>query len=288
MNKRKAIGHTGQIYSWRSRVGRHLISFIYILYTLIAFSVMGVTIMNSLKEKGDLAENLFSLPKKIVFNSYRVLFEKNSIGLAFFNSTVLTVCGTALCVFLAAMVAYGISRYKFKGSGILTGYFMVGMMVPMQVSVLPLFLMMQKMGLLNTRIGMILLYGANFSLSMYVFAKFFRTIPVSLEEAARLDGASDFRIFLQIILPICRPVIFTMALITAVGYWNDFYMPMVLLSKKSKQTLTLMIYTYLNEFVRKMDVSFAAVVLTLLPVIILYCIFSKQMVQGITGGAVKE
>ena len=288
MKEMKTKGSSGQIYSKGNQVSRLLISAIYIVYTMIAFFVLGVTFMNSLKEKGDLATNLFSLPKKIVFNSYHVLFEKNNIGQAFINSIIITFGGTALCIFMAAMVAYGISRYDFKGRGFLSGYFLIGMMVPMQVTVLPLFLIMQKLGLLNTRLGMILLYGSSISFSMYVFAKFFRTIPMALEEAARIDGASDFKIFIQIILPICRPVIFTMALITAVGYWNDFYMPMVLLSKKSTQTLTLMIYTYLNEFVRKMDVSFAAVVLTLLPVILLYCIFSKQMVQGITGGAVKE
>lgn len=287
MTSKVKKGTSGQIYSKKNQVLRWVISIIYICYTMIAFGVLGITFIDSFKKKTDLAKNLFSIPKKWVLDSYRTLFEKADIFSAFGNSLIITCCGTALCIFLAAMVAYGISRYEFKGKGALTAYFLVGMMVPVQVTVLPLFLLMQKMHILNTRLGMILLYGAQLSFSMYVFAKFFKTIPAALEESARLDGASDFLIFVRIILPICKPVIFTMCLITAVGYWNDFYMPMVLLTKKSKQTLTLMIYTFTSQFVRKMDICFAAVVITLIPIIILYCAFSTQMVEGITGGSVK-
>ena len=283
----KEKGSSGQIYSRGNRIVRWILSVVYISYTMITFFVLGVTFVDSFKSKSELAVNLFSLPQTWVATSYATLFGKGNIFQSFSNSLMITTVGTALCIFLASMTAYGISRYSFRGKGALTAYFLVGMMVPIQVTVLPLFLIMQKLHILNTRIGMILLYGSQISFSMYVFAKFFRTIPVALEESARLDGASDFTTFIRIILPICKPVIFTMCLITAVGCWNDFYMPMVLLSKKAKQTLTLMIYTYTSQFIRNMDVCFAAVVVTLTPVIILYCIFSRQMVEGITGGSVK-
>ncbi|MDY6308518.1 MAG: carbohydrate ABC transporter permease [Oribacterium sp.] len=287
MRAEKEKGKSGQIYSTNSRVIRGIISALFILYTMIAFFVLGVTLMNSFKGKSELSKNLFSLPRKFTLENYRTLFAKDNIIAAFGNSFLFVICGTVLCIFLATMVAYGISRYEFKGKGYLTAYFLVGMMVPMQVTVLPLFLILQKMHLLNTRIGMILLYGSGISLSMYVFSKFFRTIPKALEESAKLDGASDFITFILIILPVSKPVVFTMSLLSAVGIWNDFYMPMVLLSKKSKQTLTLLIYTYMSQFIRKMDIAFAAVVITLIPMIILYCLFSTQMVQGITGGSVK-
>lgn len=287
MTKKEKKGKSGQIYSLKSRIVRWILSIMLIIYTMITFFVLGVTLMDSFKNKSELSKNLFSWPKHFTLSNYQKLFDTGNIGTAFLNSTILVVCGTALCIFLASMVAYGISRYQFKGKGFLTGYFLVGMMVPMQVTVLPLFLMMTKMHLLNTHIGMILLYGAGISLSMYVLSKFFRTIPVALEESARLDGAGDFVIFLKIILPVCKPVLFTMALLSAVGIWNDFYMPMVLLSKKSMQTLTLIIYTYMSQFIRKMDIAFASVVITLIPMIVMYCLFSTQMVQGITGGSVK-
>lgn len=277
----------GQIYSAGSKALRWSISILFILYTCITFFVLGATVLNSFKEKADLAVNMFSWPKDFVLTSYQKLFEKDNIFLAFGNSLLLSLCGTALCVFLACTTAYGLSRYRFRGQGALTAYFLVGMMVPMQVTVLPLFLIMQRLHLLNTHLGMILLYGSGISFSMYVFSKFFKTVPAALEESARLDGSNDFITFLVIILPVCKPVIFTMSLITFIGCWNDFYMPMVLLSKRSLQTLTLSIYTYMSQFVRKMDVSFASVVFTLGPIILMYCLFSRQMVEGITGGAVK-
>ena len=277
----------GQIYSPGSRMLRRFISILLILYTSLTFFVLGVTILNSFKEKTDLATNMYGFPKAFVLTSYGTLFEKGNIFHSFFNSVLISVCGTCLCVFVACAAAYGLSRYRFRGQGALTAYFLVGMMVPMQVTILPLFLILQKIHLLNTRIGMIIMYGSGISFSMYVLAKFFKTVPTALEESAKLDGSNDFITFLLIILPVCKPVIFTMGLITFIGCWNDFYMPMVLLSKQRLHTLTLTIYIYMSQFVRKMDVSFAAVVFTLIPIILLYCLFSRQMVEGLTGGAVK-
>ena len=124
-------------------------------------------------------------------------------------------------------------------------------------------------------------------MSCLIFQKFFRTIPTAIEESARLDGCHDLKVFFRIIIPICKPVLFTMALITAIGQWNDFYMPMVLLGDKKVTTLTLAIYRYIGQFMRYMSESMAAVVITLIPIIVIYFLFSSQIVEGLTGGAVK-
>lgn len=284
MPKRKT---NKQIISPAGKAVRRIFSVILIIYTCITIFVLGFTFINSLKTKSDLITNMFGLPKNISFDSFvQVLTQDNFLNYLK-NSVVLTVCGTFFCIFLAAMAAYGISRYQFKNKSLMTAFFLVGMMFPIQVLVLPLFIILKKFALINTLRGMILIYAAGMSLPVYIFQKFFRTLPVSLEESARLDGAGDFKIFLRIILPICKPVIFTVSLITAVGQWNDFYMPMVILGKKSTMTLTLAIYKYLSEFLKNMNVSFAAVVITLIPIVIVYCMFSTQIVEGLTGGAVK-
>lgn len=276
-----------QIISPTGKAVRRGFSVVLLIYTLTTIFVLACTLVNSFKTKSDLISNLFGWPKAFSLANYKeVLFADNFL-LYFKNSLVLTGCGTFFCIVLAAMAAYGIARYDFKGKSFLTSYFLVGMMFPIQVSVLPLFLLLKKLSLINTLGGMILIYAAGLSLPVYIFQKFFRTIPVSLEESARLDGAGEFMIFGRIVLPICKPVIFTIGLITAVGQWNDFYMPMVFLGKKSTRTLTLAIYKYLSQFLKNMNVSFAAVVITLLPIIILYCLFSKQIVEGLVGGAVK-
>lgn len=274
------------VLSTSARIIRWTISILLIVYSFITVFVIGVTFLDSLKSQTDLVTNFVGLPKAISFDSYKAVFQGDFLRY-FFNSVILTVCGTVGCMILSSMVAYGISRYEFKGKSILSSYFLIGMMVPIQVSILPLFLMLRKMGLLNNLVGLILVYISGISMSCLIFRKFFKTIPKALEESARLDGCHDVKVFFKIILPICKPVIFTMALITAIGQWNDFYMPMVLLGNKNATTLTLGIYRYIGQFIRYMSESMAAVIITLIPIIIIYFLFSSQIVEGLTGGAVK-
>ncbi len=278
---------SGEILSPTAKLARAVLAAVLIVYTLTTVFVIGITLLDSLKTKGDLVSNFVGLPRALSFESYRKILIEDIFLKYFKNSIVLTVCGTAGCTFIAALTAYGISRYDFKGKSFLTAYFLVGMMVPVQVSVLPLFLILKKIGLLNKLPGMILVYMAGISMACFIFQKFFKTIPVALEESARLDGAGDFTIFFRIVLPVCKPVIVTMALITAIQEWNDFYMPMVLLGNKNVKTLTLAIYQYISQFTRYMSESMAAVIITLIPIIILYFVFSSQIVEGLTGGAVK-
>lgn len=276
------------VYSTSQKIIRAILSAILILYTSITIFVIVVTVMDSFKTKVDLITNFIGFPKEFSIESYTNVLLNDNFLMYFKNSILLTVIGTTGCIILSAMVAYGIARYEFKGKNLLVSYFLVGMMVPIQVSVLPLFLILRKMGLLNHLAGMILVYMAGISMSCYVFQKFFVGIPKSLEESARIDGCHDMKIFFRIILPISKPVIFTMALITAVGEWNDFYMPMVLLGDKKTTTLTLAIYRYLGQFAKYMNQAMAGVVITLIPIIIIYFLFSNQLIEGITGGAVKE
>ena len=279
-------GNSTGVLSTGAKVIRWTISIILIVYSLLTVFVIGVTFLDSLKTQTDLVTNFVGLPKAISFDSYKAVLQGDFLRY-FFNSVVVTVCGTVGCMILSSMAAYGISRYEFKGKSVLSSYFLIGMMVPIQVSILPLFLMLRKMGLLNNLLGLILVYISGISMSCLIFQKFFKTIPKALEESARLDGCHDVKVFFKIILPICKPVIFTMALITAIGQWNDFYMPRVLLGNKNVTTLTLGIYRYIGQFIRYMSESMAAVIITLIPIIIIYFLFSSQIVEGLTGGAVK-
>ena len=276
-----------EILSPTAKTIRWLVSFILILYTCFTIFVFAVTLLDSFKSKSDLVTNFTGWPKKFVLESYIKILLYDDFFLYFRNSFILTLFGTAGCILLSAMAAYGIARYQFKGKAFVTSYFLIGLMVPVQVSVLPIFLMLKKIGLLNHLLGMILIYISGISMSCFIFQKFFKTIPAALEESARLDGAGDFGIFFRIICPISKPVLFTMALITGIGQWNDFYMPMVLLGGEKVKPLTLAIYQYIGQFTRYMNESMAAVVVTLIPIVILYFLFSTQIVEGLTGGAVK-
>jgi len=278
---------SGEILSNQEKVTRRLIAGIIILYTFITILVLVITFMNSFKTNSELIGNLFGFPSYPTLQNYDTIFIQSDFLRYFRNSVILSVGGTLGSTLLAAMTAYGISRYKFKGKGFFSAYFLVGMMIPVQVSVLPLFVMLRRFGLLNRLEGLILVYIAGISLSTFVLQKFFRTLPQALEESARIDGAGEFRIFWSIMLPLAKPVLSTVALISIIGQWNDFFMPMVLLNTAETRTLTLAISRYLADFTRNMSVAFAAVTITLIPVIILYFVFNKQIVEGITGGAVK-
>ena len=284
--KAQEISSGAGVVSTGGKVARYLISAILIIFTLLTIFVIGVTIVDSFKSQTELVTNFIGLPKEISLSSYQAVFNRD-FARYFMNSVILTFCGTTGCILLSSMAAYGIARYEFKGKTILSSYFMIGMMVPIQVSILPLFLILRRMGLLNHLLGMILVYVSGISMSCLIFQKFFRTIPIAIEESARLDGCHDLKVFFRIIIPICKPVLFTMALITAIGQWNDFYMPMVLLGDKKVTTLTLAIYRYIGPFMRYMSESMAAVVITLIPIIVIYFLFSSQIVEGLTGGAVK-
>lgn len=275
------------VMSAKAKTGRWIISIILICYTCFTIFVVGATVLNSLKTKSDLVTNFVGLPKSVTLSNFAAILLEGDFLLYFKNSLVLTFVGTAGCILLSAMAAYGIARYEFKGKSILSSYFLIGMMVPIQVTVLPLFLILRQMGLLNHLLGLILVYIAQISMSCLIFQKFFRTIPKALEESARLDGCHDLKIFFRIILPICKPVIATMSLITAIGYWNDFYMPMIILGNRNVRTLMLAIYQYIGQFTKYMSESMAAVIVTLIPIIIIYFLFSSQIVEGLTGGAVK-
>ncbi len=284
MNKNK-VNH--EILSPAARIVRWTLSILLILYTCFTLFVISVTLLDSFKTKSDLVTNFTGWPKNFIMDNYMQILFADKFLLFFKNSIILTLCGTLGCVLFSSMAAYGIARYQFKGKAIISSYFLIGLMVPVQVSVLPIFLILKNIGLLNHLLGLILIYMSGISMSCFIFQKFFKTIPAALEESARLDGAGDFKIFFRIIYPISKPILFTMALITGIGHWNDFYMPMVLLGGDKVKTLTLAIYQYIGQFTRFMSESMAAVVITLIPIIILYFLFSTQIVEGLTGGAVK-
>lgn len=276
-----------EILSPVGKAGRWICTVILLIYTSFTIFVLLITLMDSLKTQSDLVTNFVGLPKTLTLENYLTVLTEEDLLTYFGNSILLTAGGTLGCLLLSGLTAYGIERFSFKGKSFLTGYFLLGMMVPVQVSILPLFIILRNIGLLNNIFGLMLVYISGISMACFIFQKFFHTIPVALEESARIDGAGDFRIFFSIIIPICKPVIMTVALITAIGEWNDFYMPMVLLGKRESQTLMLVIYRYVGQFTRYMGESMAAVIITLIPIIVLYFLFSSQIVEGITGGAVK-
>lgn len=270
------------------RLVKNTISVVLVVYTFITLFLFGNTILSSFKGKQELINNTIGFPKHFTLENYRILLVEKGFLRYFFNSFFLVFLSLFLLLLVASMAAYGLSSFKFRGNGLLQTYFLIGLMFPIQLGILPLFIMLTRLNLNNTIHGLALLYAANMSFPLLVFSKFFRGIPTSLSESARIDGAGDFRVFISIIIPMSKPVLFTMGLINFVTIWNDFYMPLVFLTKSSVRTLTLAVYTFMANFLANWHLVFAAVVIALLPVIIVFFRFSDQIVSGLTGGAIKE
>jgi len=258
------------------------------LYCIPTIYLVGNTVMASVKTRSDLAQSFFSLPSEITFDNFFLVLIEDGFIRYFFNSVMLTSMSLVSLVVVSAMLAYGISWYKFKFNSAFEVFFLFGLMFPIQLGILPNFVTLRTLGLLNNLFGLVLIYTANLSLSCFIFSKFFKTLPIELYEAAKIDGAGEFRIFFKIMLPLSKPVIGTVALISGVNIWNDFYMPMVFLTRDPVKTMTLGVYRYMSNFMANWDKIFPAVTVVLIPIIILFVLTSKQLIGGLTSGAIKQ
>lgn len=270
-----------------SRRVKNVISVVLVLYTLVTIYLVGNTVISSFKTKVELVTNMMGLPEEPTLANYYTVFVEDQFLRYLFNSIVLVACSLLLLLIVSSMLAYGVAQYKFRGRGLLSGYLLIGLMVPVQLSLLPLYLMLSKVGMVNMW-GLILVYAANLSFCFTVFHRFFEGLPVAVIESARMDGASDMKIFSSIVIPISKPVFATTGLLQFIMIWNDFFLPMVFLTKKSSYTLTLAIYSYTQNFLKNWDKIFAVVTLSLIPILTIYFLFSEQIMQGLTSGAIKE
>lgn len=271
-----------------SRLVKNFFSVLLLLYSLIAVVLILVTVLSSFKTKSDLVNNTLGIPRSFTLDSYEQVLVRDKFWLYFINSAIIAVGGVLLLLLVASMAGYGLSKFRFRGRSGLRSYFLLGLMFPIQLGILPLFVMLRALDLINNLFGMILLYAANMSFAVFVFTNFLRTVPDALIECARIDGASEFLIYYKIVLPLSRPVLSTVGLISFVTMWNDFYLPLVFLTKENVRTLTLGVYRYMNNFLENWHLVFAAVTVALVPVIVVFFLFSNQIIAGLTGGAVKE
>lgn len=270
-----------------AKIVKNIISAVLIVYTFLTIYLIGMTVLNSFKTKSELINNTMGLPSSITFDNFIEVIVEDSFMRYLLNSVILVVIAVVCLCLIASMLGYALAHYEFKGKELLESYFLLGLMFPIQLGILPLFIMLTKMHLNNTLWGLVLIYAANLSFSTVLFTNFFRGLPGSVLESARIDGAGDYQVYLKIVVPMSKPVISTVALISFVQIWNDFFMPLVFLTKTNVKTLTLAVYSYSANFLANWNKIFAAITIALIPIIIIYFLFSEQIVEGLTGGAVK-
>ncbi|GAA3952111.1 carbohydrate ABC transporter permease [Actinomadura viridis] len=207
--------------------------------------------------------------------------ESVSFGQALLNSVVTTAAVVALLVAIAAPAGYVLARRASRVSGLLFGLFTLGMILPVQLGLIPLYAVMVETGLAGTRGGLVLVYlGLQMPLAVFLYAGFFRGLPAAYEEAARVDGAAPVRIFVQIVFPLVRPVTGVVAVLTGLFVWNDFFVALVFVGDTGKVTLPVAVYSFVGRFSAEWPLIFAAALIALAPVLLVYGFMQRSITRG--------
>ena len=242
----------------------------------------------SLKDDKTLFVAPWALPEKLMFENYSFAWTAGRLGVATLNSAL--VCGVTLilCLLVGSMAAFAIGRMRWKLSGVVMTYFLTGMMIPVHCILIPVFTRFSKMHLTNSQIGLILPYlTLSLPITIFIMTGFFQSLPNELFESACIDGCSIYRSFTHIALPLSKTGLFVTGLMTFVANWNELLLAMVFISDDSKKTLPVSLSKFVGPYNTNYSQMFAAIVIAIIPTIIVYCMFSNQIVEGLTAGAVK-
>ncbi|MEP0774616.1 MAG: carbohydrate ABC transporter permease, partial [Acidobacteriota bacterium] len=218
---------------------------------------------------------------------YRDLFTRLEVGRYFRNSLVLSLAVTGLSLLLNSMAGYAFAKLRFAGRERLFAALLAALVVPAQVGMLPLFLLLRSLGLVNTLWGVIV-PGMASVFGIFLMRQYALSLPDEVLEAARMDGASEWRIYRSLVLPMCRPILVTLGAFTFMGTWNDFMWPLIVLTDQSRYTLPVALANLSGEHVQDIELMMASSVLTVLPVLLLFLALQRHYLAGITLGGVKE
>jgi multiple sugar transport system permease protein len=227
------------------------------------------------------------LPSAPTLEHYRALFERMSLGRHLWSSTLVATSATVISLFLNSMAGYAFAKLHFAGRERIFQALLAALVIPAQVSMLPLFLLLKEMGIVNTYLAAIV-PGMASIFGIFLVRQFAMAIPDTLLDAARIDGAGELRIYWSLVLPFCRPVLVTLAVFTFLGTWNDFLWPLIVLADDDLYTLPVALANLLGEHAQDTELMMAGAVLTVMPVLALFVALQRQYVAGIMAGALKE
>jgi multiple sugar transport system permease protein len=226
------------------------------------------------------------VPHAATLDQYRQLFVRLNIGRAFFSSFVVAITVTLFSVLFNSMAGYAFAKLRFRGRDRMFGLLLVALVIPPQVGMLPLFLFMKQLHLVNTYAGVVIPSLATV-FGIFLIRQFMLSIPAELLEAARMDGASELRIYWSVVLPLARPILATLATFMFMSTWNDFMWPLIILSDQSHYTLPVAIANLVGEHVQDVELMMASSVLTVIPVLIVFIVLQRYYIAGLMAGSVK-
>lgn len=260
------------------------------LMTLLTLFPVAFLVLNSFKSQTEIVKTPMALPKNFSFEYIGTAIEKINIGPSFVLTLVITLLSVALIILVSSAAAWMMVRFKSKFSTFLLLCFTASMLIPFQAIMYPLISIFDNMGLKNVP-GLILMYGGfGLSMSLFLYHGFIKSIPVSLEEAAIIDGASPIQVYFQVIMPLLKPTTMTVIILNGMWIWNDYLLPFLVIGNSPIKTLTLSVYfakIESGQYGNSWDLIFPAVLITITPVIIMFLFLQKNIIKGISDGAVK-
>lgn len=261
-----------------------------IAYTVIALFPVFVILINSFKNRRAIFREPLALPNSDSFSliGYQTVLKQGDFFLYFQNTMIVTVVSLFLILLFGAMAAFALSEYRFKGNTLMGLYLALGIMIPIRIGTVAILDLMVSTGLVNTLFALILVYTAQgLPLAVFILSEFMRQVSDDLKNAGRIDGLSEYTIFFRLVLPLVKPSMATVAVFNMIPIWNDLWFPLILAPAEQTKTLTLGSQVFIGQFVTDWNAVLSALSMAILPVMVLYVIFSRQLIRGITSGAVK-
>lgn len=258
-----------------------------LLFVLYVFPFV-LIVINSFKTKQEVINNPLSISKTFDFNNFIEAYRTMNYGSAVINSIIVTILSVTVIIIFSSMLAYYLVRFDSKLNKVIFTALVASMIIPFQSLMIPFVTIFGNLGLLNSR-GMLIYFYLGFGISMatFMFHGFIKSIPIELEEAAVIDGATRLQVFFKVVLPMLKPTTATIAILDVLWVWNDFLLPSLVLVNDDVRTLPLSTFYFFGKYTSDYSVAMAALVLVLLPVLIFYFIMQKKIIAGVVDGAIK-
>ncbi|VAW22269.1 N-acetyl-D-glucosamine ABC transporter, permease protein 2 [hydrothermal vent metagenome] len=259
-------------------------------FTIIAMFPVILIIINSFKSKRAIFREPLALPNSDSFDliGYSTVLTQGNFPLYFWNSLSVTLASLFFVLLFGAMAAFALSEYKFPFNRLTGLYLALGIMIPIRLGTIGILKLMVATGLVDTLWALILVYTAQgLPLAIFILSEFMSVVSKDLKSAGRIDGLSEYAIFFRLVMPLVRPALATVGVFTMIPIWNDLWFPLILAPSEATKTMTLGAQVFVGQFTNNWNAIIAAMALAIIPVIILYTIFSRQLISGLTSGAVK-
>ena len=276
-------------YRLRQQMLKFLFTAVIVFFMVVFLVPFYFLVINSFKDLAGISKNVAGLPEKWVFNNFVRAWDRSDFPNAFGNSLFVTVFSLAGVVLFSSMAAYRITRHPSKFNNMIFICCLAEMIIPFQVIMIPLVVVLKNLSLINTLYGLIYAnLGLGVAMGVFMFSGFIKSVPRTLEEAAMIEGCSQLQIFFKVVFPLLKPIIFTLVILDTFWFWNDYLLPVLVISRPAFRTLPIAISSFMGQYFLQWDLALPALTMAILPAAITFLVLQKNIVSGLVAGAVKE